>query len=98
MEAATISEVVRQPEHLKNQNLIIMKLIGICEIDKRYLDNGDGVIDPDEAAALIRLEDFEFSQCDGMYWSCFLWIAMEGVVFRIIAFLALHFGNRSKKV
>lgn len=42
MEATTISEVARQPEHLKNQNLIIMKIIGICEIDKNYLDNGDG--------------------------------------------------------
>lgn len=98
MEASTISEVVRQPEHLKNQNLIIMKLIGICEIDKNYLDNGDGELDADEVAALISLEDFEFSQCDGMYWRCFLWIAMEGLVFRIIALFALHFGNRSKKV
>jgi hypothetical protein len=42
MEATTISEVTRQPEHLKNRNLIIMKAIGICEMDKKYLDNGDG--------------------------------------------------------
>lgn len=57
-----------------------------------------GILDQEEATALLRLEDFQFSECNGLYWRCFLWIAMEGLVFRIIAFLALHFGNRSKKV
>lgn len=44
MEATTITEVLRQPDHLRNQNLIIMKVLGVCEIDKLYLDNSDGVL------------------------------------------------------
>jgi hypothetical protein len=98
MEALVITEALRQPAHLRNQNLILMKVIGICGMDEAYLDNGDDVLDVDEATALLELEDFEFTQCNGMYWQCFLWMALEGLVFRIIAFCALHFGNQNKKV
>jgi hypothetical protein len=98
MEAVTIGEVNNVGEHLRNQMIIFMKVLGICGVDQLYVDNGDRILDANEAASLIKLEEFNFEQCDAYYWRDLLWILVHGSVFRAIAWLALHFGNRHKKV
>lgn len=78
--------------------IILMKALGICGVDQQYINNGDGVLDANEVASLIKLEEFDFETCDAYYWRDLLWMLLHGSVFRAIACLALHFGNRHKKV
>ena len=98
MEAIVIGEVQRAQPHRRNQMLILMKLLGVCGVDREFPDNGDNVLDADEALALLKLEEFEFSSCNRFFMMDILIVFLHGAVFRAIAWLLLHFGHRNKKV
>jgi hypothetical protein len=98
MEAVAIDEVKNAPRHHRNKMIIFMKMLGICNVDKQYADNGDSVLDADEALALIKLEDFDFHSCDRFFLSNLMYMFMHGALFRAIAWLLLHFGSRDKQV
>jgi hypothetical protein len=98
VEAFVIKEVQAAPQHQRNKMLLLLRTTGVCDVDKKYIDNGDDVLDPDEAAALLRLEEFDFSECSVHYWRSCLWVMLQGLAFRLIAFIALRLRHRDKKV
>ena len=98
MEAITIGEVSNAAPYRRNQMIVLMNAFGVCEVDKQYHNDGDGVLDAAEAVSLIKLAEFDLNSCNAFYWRALIWMAVHGAVFRLIAWLALHFGNRQKKV
>lgn len=98
MEAVVISEVQSAPEHRKNQMMILLSRIGLCNMDRRLIDNGDDVLDEDEALSLVKLADFEFVECDANYWKSLLWLFLMGWIFRTIAFAALEITRRRRRL
>eukprot|EP00892_Ulva_mutabilis_P003872 jgi/Ulvmu1/1857/UM012_0013.1 len=97
MEALAITEAQATPSHLQNQTLLFMNRLGVCDVDKLYINNGDQVLDQEEADALLRLLDFQLSDCTSVFWQCLIWILLQGLVLRITALAGLQFGNRAKK-
>jgi len=97
MEALAITEAQETPSHHQNQAMLFMSRLGICKLDTLYLNNGDQVLDQDEADALLRLLDFKLSDCTSTFWQCLIWILLQGLLLRAIALAGLHFGNRAKK-
>lgn len=97
MEALAIEESQKSPSHLQNGTMLFMKHLGLCEMDKMYVNNGDQVLDDDEADALLRLMEFQLTDCTSTFWQCLIMITLQGVVWRIFALIGLHFGHRAKK-
>lgn len=98
MEAVVIGEVQNAQPHRRNQMIILMKVLGVCGVDRQFEDNGDGVLDADEALALLKLEELDFASCDRFFMLDILVVFLHGAVFRGIAWLLLHFGHRNQKV
>lgn len=97
MEALAITEAQTTPPNLQNQTMLFMNRLGVCKMDTMYVNNGDQILDPDEADALLRLLDFQLSDCTSVFWECLIWILLQGLMLRIVALVGLHFGNRAKK-
>lgn len=98
MEAVVIREVQQAPEHRQNQMMILLAKIGVCNMDHRLIDNGDNVLDQDEALALVKLATFDFEECDPFYWKSLLWLFLTGMIFRIIALAALELNRRRRRL
>lgn len=98
MEALAITESQRTPSHVQNSTMLFMNRLGVCQMDKMYVNNGDQVLDDDEAHALLQLLEFELSDCTSIFWQCLIWVLLQGVLWRILAVVGLHFGHRAKKV
>jgi hypothetical protein len=98
MEAIAIGEVQNAPHHHRNRMIIFMKTLGICTVDEQYTDNGDNVLDANEARSLMKLEDFDFSSCDRFLWTNLMYMFMHGAAFRSVAWLVLLVGTRNKHV
>jgi hypothetical protein len=98
MEAIAIRELQAAPPYRRNQALVTASAFGTCRVDTLYADNGDGVLDANEAEALLRLADFGVGSCTARFWRALLWLVVHGTVLRVAAWLALALGNRQKKI
>lgn len=98
MEALAITESQMTPSHLQNSTMLFMNQLGVCQMDKMYVSNGDEVLDEDEASALLRIMEFQLSDCTSAFWQCLIWVLLQGILWRILALLGLHFGHRAKKI
>lgn len=98
MEAVTIEEVQNVPGYRRNQMLLLMNVFGICGVDKQYVNDNDSNLNREEAASLVKLLDFDLAQCGAYFWRALLWLLVHGIVFRVVACVGLHYGNRNKKV
>jgi len=100
MEAVTIKEIQKAPSYRKNQMMLIMRFVGICGVDHSFVADEDPTSLSDaEASSLLSLaNDFEFSDCNVHYVRGILWMMLEGLIFRLLAYLALRFLRRHKKV
>jgi hypothetical protein len=92
MEAITIAEIQNAPAHRRNQVLVLMNAFGICGVDEEYASGED------RAISLLKLADFDLGSCTTYFWKDVLWMIVHGTFFRVVACLALHFGNRQTKI
>lgn len=98
MEVITIGEVQNAPDHKRNQMILLLRILGLCSMDERFVNNDDGILEPDEVVSLIKLEEFEFSECNSNAYHGLLVVISLGLAFRVIALIALHFMNRDRKI
>ena len=94
-----VQEIVKAPSYKTNSLLLIMKFIGICNVDTLFPGDADPTtLTEDEVGSFfLTATDFSFDQCRIYYAKSILALILEGFIFRLLAGLALHFLNRSKK-
>ncbi|PNH10130.1 ABC transporter G family member 24 [Tetrabaena socialis] len=97
MEAATIGEFKHYYEYKSNEIIMIYSGIGLCNMDRTLVDNGDDSLSVEEALSFVTLQsDFNADSCDRYSGEASLILFCMGLGLRLFAFGLMYYQNHKQ--